>query len=389
MNYYSILYTEINLISIALIVILCMKSKKLKQIKAYPNYIKAVTFMTIFIVSDMISLLMTEQSIPYTPGLIMVFKSLYFTSGTIMSYFWLIYFEYKGNTVVAQKKGYQYGLSVLAVLQVIITLFNFHYGFFFYSSKEVIYTRGPLFFTQYIFCYLYIGIAIIRALYAAVFMNNYVDREYILTLAVFPILPALAGISQFFYPKVPVLCICLTLSAFLLYMNSIDDLIFADPLTGLSNRRNFMHIISSKMKGYDGSEKLYLIMADVDYFKEINDGYGHVEGDKALKQVSEVLAHCALSLGQKAQIGRFGGDEFIELVELKEGENIDDYVANISETLQKVSERKKLPYPLTISIGYAKYQSSYKMVRDFISEADKKLYVVKEQRHKEVGKNSR
>ena len=80
-----------------------------------------------------------------------------------------------------------------------------------------------------------------------------------------------------------------------------------DPLTGLYNRRGGEMMVAQKL----GNGKPYIfLMLDIDRFKEVNDFYGHHEGDNVLKYVAEELKHC---FRQDDVIIRLGGDEFVIL----------------------------------------------------------------------------
>lgn len=116
------------------------------------------------------------------------------------------------------------------------------------------------------------------------------------------------------------------------------------------------------------------MMLDVNKFKSTNDQYGHVEGDRALRLIADSLKK---SCNQRNFfIARFGGDEFTVVCELDAGDSIEGGCERIHATVGKVD----VPYPLTVSIGYAKYTKSIKTQQELFSLADKELYKVKKQR---------
>lgn len=90
------------------------------------------------------------------------------------------------------------------------------------------------------------------------------------------------------------------------------ELAATDALTGLANRRSVMgrldHLIVEARRS---SSPLALVVFDIDHFKSVNDTYGHVEGDKVLKNVAEIAASQAR---EKDVIGRVGGEEFVWVV---------------------------------------------------------------------------
>jgi len=93
-------------------------------------------------------------------------------------------------------------------------------------------------------------------------------------------------------------------------IDHMNKLAFNDSLTGLYNRRYIMEklpvdLLNSALL----STKLSIIMADIDYFKNINDNYGHIAGDYTLKNVAKLLSSCIKR--DSDWIARFGGEEFI------------------------------------------------------------------------------
>lgn len=130
------------------------------------------------------------------------------------------------------------------------------------------------------------------------------------TLAFFAV-PALVGGTFQVLFSVPGLCVGITLSILLLYIIYQEQLISTDPLTGLNNRNRFETYMLSLFSNVDQAEDVYLLMMDADGFKQINDRYGHVEGDHALQVISATLKEvCSASGGF---IARYGGDEFVVL----------------------------------------------------------------------------
>lgn len=150
-----------------------------------------------------------------------------------------------------------------------------------------------------------------------------------------------------------------------------------DELTGLPNRRAFLRRLEDevgRVRRYDAP--LSLVMIDLDYFKLINDEYGHHAGDEALKTFSsEVLS----AFRHLDLVARYGGEEFIVLMP-----NTDK--TGVARVLDKTQERckktmflrngDKSPLP-TFSAGIALYESG-ETASAFIERADRALYKAKE-----------
>jgi diguanylate cyclase (GGDEF)-like protein len=100
------------------------------------------------------------------------------------------------------------------------------------------------------------------------------------------------------------------------YMQSILDglceLSLRDPLTGLSNRRHFNHLLNREIESVARSgESVLLMIMDIDHFKKVNDTYGHHAGDLVLQAVSKCLEACVRPMDT---VSRFGGEEFAAIL---------------------------------------------------------------------------
>ena len=117
-------------------------------------------------------------------------------------------------------------------------------------------------------------------------------------------------------------------------------------------------------------------MIDIDRFKSINDTYGHLEGDKALKYMAKLISNVANKNGDF--YARYGGDEFIIISKEENEENIISLIKSINLELTKTKE--DLGYAFTTSIGYAIYNKD-KTIEETIEIADQNLYKAKEVAH--------
>lgn len=158
-----------------------------------------------------------------------------------------------------------------------------------------------------------------------------------------------------------------------------------DELTQLYNRRGFVENAMSMM---ERAKPYYLlcIYADLNYLKEINDQFGHAEGDFAIRQAGEYLR---TSLRSTDVIGRIGGDEFVALAIIKYehmGKEICDRIISNSKNFNKNSDK---PYYIEMSIGYAVYKWDENLELDqMLSGADKMLYKSKKKKRKDVRKDA-
>ena len=149
-----------------------------------------------------------------------------------------------------------------------------------------------------------------------------------------------------------------------------------DMLTGLYNRRGFFEIGGREIeraKRY--GHPLAVIMFDLDHYKQVNDAYGHVIGDKVLE---ETAAHCNKQLRKGDIIGRYGGDEFSILLP----ETQLPQALNAAERLRKISLKPsragQVRFTVSISLGVAVLKSSTGSLEELLNDADHALYKAKE-----------
>lgn len=152
-----------------------------------------------------------------------------------------------------------------------------------------------------------------------------------------------------------------------------------DRLTKLNNRHKLEEVLSFNKdlcNRYDNSFGVILI--DVDFFKQINDNYGHIVGDNTLKSIAKVL----LSTSRKTDtIGRWGGEEFLIVVPNTTKKSILAFAENIRETIEKTDfeDVKKV----TISAGISIYKNQ-ESSENLISRCDKALYMSKKHGRNQV-----
>lgn len=147
-----------------------------------------------------------------------------------------------------------------------------------------------------------------------------------------------------------------------------------DELTNLYNRR-YLNKMVSKLFQDEKVLKLGFIMIDVDYFKEYNDTYGHVEGDIALRAVADLLLRYA---SDEIIVTRYGGDEFLALCINVSKEIILSFIKQVQNDLKELNiehKASKCTNQLTLSIGFSNREKTEALNSNLLfEEADKALY---------------
>ncbi|OIQ67856.1 response regulator PleD [mine drainage metagenome] len=161
-------------------------------------------------------------------------------------------------------------------------------------------------------------------------------------------------------------------------IDKLSELSLKDPLTGLSNRRYFQNTLSREIEMVTRSgEPALLLMLDIDYFKKVNDTYGHPAGDAVLQSVAKTLTACVRPMDT---VARFGGEEFVIILPSCQGH----YGQQVAERIRESVGALQIPIPsgqnlsVTISIGGAYAPRWVRSTPElWIDRADSELYRAK------------
>lgn len=165
----------------------------------------------------------------------------------------------------------------------------------------------------------------------------------------------------------------------------LQDLANRDGMTWLANRRHFDEVLERDwLNACHAGKPLALALLDIDFFKNYNDTYGHLQGDVILKQVASILDRAAEEVGGLA--ARYGGEEFAVILP----ETLVDTAAQFAETVRERIDALNIPHAgskiygkVTVSLGVAAIVPEQEGIqKSLIEAADNQLY-----RAKETGRN--
>lgn len=346
MNEYAILYLEINIFSLVLIGIVLLKTMGLSQMVAQSNFAMSIIAEMVFFVSDTLFVLVNEGVLPGGKPVMMACKEVYFLATAAMCFFWFIYFEYLRETRFVKRRRYVLYSTSILWLMVIALLANLFNHSLFYIDESGVYRRGPFFILTYILSYSYVLIAFIRVMINLKRDTEATNKDLLIRLAFFPLFPGISGVQQFIYPRLPSACATISITTLYLYLTWVDQLISLDPLTGLNNRKQLTHTFNNLSKSHEDQDKIRLYLIDVNHFKQINDTYGHLQGDNALKIIAEALKAACKGANRGTVIARYGGDEFVILVSENNNDETIDLKERIKEKLKELSKKRVCPLSL-------------------------------------------
>lgn len=165
----------------------------------------------------------------------------------------------------------------------------------------------------------------------------------------------------------------------LLAKKHAEDLAQTDELTGMNNRRSFFKqgkAISEQAIRY--GLPYTVMMLDIDWFKKVNDTYGHLTGDEALIDVARIIME---SIRAPDISGRIGGEEFAIILPQTTAQRTLEIAERLRKSIKKIAipVADEEPLTLTVSIGIGQYGQEKQSLQEVLNIADKALYQAKEQ----------
>lgn len=162
----------------------------------------------------------------------------------------------------------------------------------------------------------------------------------------------------------------------------LRELSLTDQLTCIYNRRGLFTLVDPILKQAKRQKKrIFMLYADIDNLKEINDTFGHKEGDAALIETANILK---TNYRESDIIARIGGDEFVVIPVGTAGDDIEKIVDRLEKSLEIYNSGRKHDYRLSLSIGVTCYDPENPCsIEELLIQADELMY-----KHKKNKKNS-
>lgn len=230
----------------------------------------------------------------------------------------------------------------------------------------------------------YVTISCVQSLIQAKKTEDPSDRRLFLLIGLYPLAVVFFGVLQLVYLDAPLFCFGCTIMMLFFYIRSMEDQISVDPLTTLNNRGQLLRYVAQERGRRRDDVKAFVVMTDANKFKEINDTYGHAEGDRALVLIANVLRNNSKTMRHPMFLSRFGGDEFVLIVHAGQVEEVEALIENIHRGLEETSAANRMPYQLSVSVGFAEWKVDLESFQECLQRADAHLYMVKRRRKNSV-----
>lgn len=298
-----------------------------------------------------------------------VIKVLVFLSGSglflgnvMIGYLWAKFIMVHMNIPFSDIRRNIY--RTIGLISIVLLVINIFYPLVF-SVSDGRYQRG----FAYIIFLIFAAFYILDSLYLYV---KHVKKNG--SLKLFPVhiflIPVILGVViQTFFVEIAITWTSIAISVAGIMTALKNEIIFTDCLTGLYNREylKFLHKRACNKKDCWVSG----IMIDLNGFKQINDNYGHAEGDLALCIVADLLLK---SFSEYGVVTRYAGDEFVIMLNTTDDQLIQKIIKSAKKNFVTENEKNDKLYQLSASMGYAITNLSNETIDDFMNRIDEQMY---------------
>ncbi len=156
-------------------------------------------------------------------------------------------------------------------------------------------------------------------------------------------------------------------------VRQLESIANTDFMTGVLSRRCGLNKLKESMeKSIKNKENLIVCFIDIDKLKIINDSFGHDEGDKLLKIVTDIIEK---SVRKKDYIFRMGGDEFILVFTDTNMDEVDVICNDIDKRINYINKKRLLKFGISVSKGLAKFDfNKNTTLEELVKQADREMY---------------
>jgi diguanylate cyclase (GGDEF)-like protein len=365
----NILYAEVNVACILVLMLIGVKAKKCMLLQSQRRGFLAVVISSVLLFSlDAVWIFVDSNMLPISMTWNWLLNGAYYILSGLMGYIWFCFSETIQESRFSTERKFRVAAFLPVLVLIILTVLSYHDHLLFFIDADNAYQRGPGYPFQLTLAYGYIIFTAAKAFICSLHTSDYRKKIALRTVAAYVIPTIIAGTLQIIFSGYPFFCVGSTLSVLYVFLTMQEQMVSIDPLTQLNNRNHLFQQLSIKIERTNKKQSLYLLMLDVDRFKSINDKYGHTEGDNALRAVADCLKKSCNR--RNFFIARYGGDEFTVVCALDAKHPVEDVCERIRSSVSKAT----VPYPLSVSIGYAKYTDDIKTQQELIALADKELY---------------
>jgi len=272
-------------------------------------------------------------------------------------YFVAVFIDYFAHGNAVRTRKLLKAVTIFCIFYIICAIANIHFGFFFYITRDNIYIPGVLYILQLFISYLPILIILIDISLAP----KHIKSKQVYFTIIFVILSAIGAGIDIIFKSTNLIWPCVTAGLLYIYFFIVKTDSKIDSLTGIGNRNSFNDYVKSISCQQVRKDHTFILI-DIVQFREINNNFGHAEGDNALCDVALTIKSCIRNTDFAA---RLSGDEFVIVTSgASEVQKIIDRIVNNINIQNNDNTR---PYKISLSYGHDVYKgNSGWQIHDFL-----------------------
>lgn len=352
-----------NIISLLLLGTMYFSNRQRMNTDRDMRLVSRMMFITaVSNVADILVFYLDSSADALSSILIFLSGSWLFLGNVLIGYTWAQFITTHLNIPFTKNRARAYRAGGLAACLLLII--NIFYPLVF-SDNNGVYQRGPLYCVFLIIAFVYV----LDSLYL-----YFKCRKKAGTLKLFPVqvffVPIIIGIVvQALFVEISITWTSIAIAIAGTMTALKNETIFLDHLTGLHNRLYLEFLQKQAYKKKDAW--VSGIMVDLNGFKEINDNFGHAEGDAALITTARLLRK---AFGEYGVVTRYAGDEFVVMLNTTDEQLVRELIDRAKKSFEDENKRGNRPYRLTASMGYAKSDLRTETIYEFMNRIDRRMY---------------
>lgn len=376
-----IYYVQTNLICIAILLLLQVQlHKRSEKFSAEMIVLNQLIGTTVILcTSDLVAGVFRGRLFWGSRTIIEVSNLIFYEALVVISYLWMKYVNIKLNFLTEMSKIKRFLWSLPLIILTVLCVINPLTHFMFSIDVNNLYSREIGIIYHWIVTWLYLIVPTVLAFWAMSHEKNKQRRQEIKPLLYFVIPPFFCSFIQMLFYGVTTSQVGVTLSILIIFLVIQRRQIMTDALTGLNNRHGLEQYVQANYAS-NLESNIFVLMLDLNNFKQINDKLGHMVGDCALKDTADALKQACKDVSGRLFLCRFGGDEFVFIMHDSSQYEVEQLRTCIKQELEKINVTCGRSYIIDTSIGLAEGRcANLEDVEHLIRVADEAMYHDKKQ----------